>query len=326
MIKFSIIVPIYNIEKYVEKCIESLINQTYKNIEILLIDDGSTDSCPEICKKYEEKDNRIKYIRKENGGLSSARNCGLSNANGDYIWFVDGDDYIKNDALEILEKELIKNDYDVLCFNTYTGNEDGFKERNIQNSIETENIYQKYVISAPSACFKIFKHELLKKSNFKFREGIIYEDLAIIPSLLCYTDKIGFIEDYLYYYVTRNDSIMHVKKFNPNREHKYIALENLEGIFKENNLFDKYKNEIEYLYIKHLIITYSTELLIYDKKIYKERLKNAVKYMNEKFPNWTKNYYFNKEPFSKKIYVYAIKNEVYFIPKLINNLYKVVHG
>ena len=119
---------------------------------------------------------------------------------------------------------------------------------------------------------------------------------------------------------------MHVKKFNPNREQKYNALENLESKFIETNTFDMYKNEIEYLYIKHLIITYSSELLIFDKKIYAERLKKAINYMNEKFPSWIKNCYFKKEPISKRIYVYAIKNKVYFIPKLINNLYKIIHG
>ena len=108
----SIIVPIYNVELYLEKCIESIINQTYKNLEIILVDDGSTDSCGKICDEYAKKDNRIKVIHKINGGLSDARNKGMEIAKGKYIGFVDGDDYVASDMYETLYKFSVKNSLD----------------------------------------------------------------------------------------------------------------------------------------------------------------------------------------------------------------------
>ena len=100
--KISVIVPVYNVENYLRRCVDSIINQTYKNLEIILVDDGSPDNCPVICDEYAQKDSRIKVIHKENGGLSSARNCGMDMATGEYIGFVDGDDWIESDMYKFL--------------------------------------------------------------------------------------------------------------------------------------------------------------------------------------------------------------------------------
>ena len=117
MDKISVIVPVYNVEKYLDKCVESIVNQTYKNLEIILVDDGSTDSCPEICDEWAKKDNRIKVIHKPNGGLSSARNAGMDSMTGSYIQFVDSDDYIKSNMIEVMYGNIIKGDYDVCVCN-----------------------------------------------------------------------------------------------------------------------------------------------------------------------------------------------------------------
>ena len=115
--KISVIVPVYQVEKYLERCIESIIHQTYENLEIILIDDGSKDNCPAICDKYQKMDPRITVIHKENGGLSSARNAGLDIATGDLVTFVDSDDYIEKDMLEVLNSNLKENGCDIsVCF------------------------------------------------------------------------------------------------------------------------------------------------------------------------------------------------------------------
>ena len=113
----SIIVPIYNTEKYLEDCLQSILNQTFSDYELILVNDGSTDSSPEICEQYAERDGRIRVIHKENGGVSSARNCGIEIAQGNYIWFVDSDDTIAYDALQVLN-EYIREKPDLIVFNS----------------------------------------------------------------------------------------------------------------------------------------------------------------------------------------------------------------
>ena len=116
-IKFSIIIPVYNVEKYLNECVDSVLNQTYKYMEIILVDDGSTDSSPQICDSYAEKDNRIRAIHKENGGLSSARNAGIKNMTGDYVLFLDSDDFWDNNkALEHLSYIISEQKPDVVCY------------------------------------------------------------------------------------------------------------------------------------------------------------------------------------------------------------------
>ena len=111
--KISVVVPVYNVEEYLDQCVESLVGQTYKNLEVILVDDGSPDNCPAMCDEWAERDNRIKVIHKENGGVSSARNAALDIASGDYIGFVDSDDWIEPDMYEILIKNAKKYDADI---------------------------------------------------------------------------------------------------------------------------------------------------------------------------------------------------------------------
>ena len=135
----SIIIPVYKVEKYIYKCIDSVLNQTYKNLEIILVDDGSPDKCPEICEEYAKKDNRIKIIHKKNGGLSDARNAGLKVATGKYIGFVDSDDYIEKDMYQVLYNNIIKTNSDISIVNLKEVKENEIIENNVkdeQNTIE----------------------------------------------------------------------------------------------------------------------------------------------------------------------------------------------
>ncbi len=316
----SVIISVYNIEQYISKCIESVIKQREQNLEIILVDDGSTDASSIIVDKYAKKDNRIKVIHKINGGLSSARNAGLNVASGKYIFFVDGDDFIATNAIEVLAKTMKNHDYDIICFNHYVSYED--KDVKMYSKQRYWDVPDdvKYVISSPSACNRVYKRDFLIKNKLYFREGIIYEDLALIPSLVIFTSKICLIEDFLYYYVIRVNSIMHETKFKKNRDDKFIALETLTEYFTQNGLFDKYKNEIEYLYIRHLLIMYSLEILKYNKEIYMPRIHKAVDLMNNKFPNWTKNIYLKKEPIHTRIYLFTLKYKIIWMTNLISKI------
>ena len=190
MEKISIIVPIYNVEKYLEKCIKSILSQTYKNLEIILVDDGSPDKCGMICDKYKEIDDRIIVIHQENKGLSGARNTGLKNANGKYVCFIDSDDYINEHMIETLYENLIKTGSDIsICDFFQVKENENIKIKKIENAVKIMNkqeclkklLYHKYKLDIVT-WNKLYKQELF--NNIEFPEGKIYEDFATIPFLI----------------------------------------------------------------------------------------------------------------------------------------------
>jgi len=181
--KISVIVPIYNSEKYLERCLDSLIQQTYDNLEILLINDGSTDTSQQICEDYLKKDNRIKLYNKVNGGLSSARNLGLKEATGNFIGFVDSDDWIAADMYEILYNNIIKYNADaaevkMIKTDNYKKEVNSVKSKlHIYEGEKIKEFYLKYLLKTGdySFCPCLFRKELF--TNYKFREGMINTDL-----------------------------------------------------------------------------------------------------------------------------------------------------
>lgn len=221
MIKFSIIVAVYNIEKYIEQCIESIINQTYSAIEVILVNDGSTDNSLHILQEWQQKDRRIKIVNKKNGGLSSARNEGLKEATGDYVAYIDGDDWISLDMFERLSQKIYKFKQPEIVTYSYIE----YYSEDIQYiksyNINDDELYQgnqffeksKFKVQAWS---KIYKMSFLNKINLKFLEGRVHEDISYtIPLILC-ADKVINIDEPLYYYrQNRFGSIMaHIKENN----------------------------------------------------------------------------------------------------------------
>lgn len=255
----SIIVPIYNVEKYLPKCIESIINQTYKNLEIILVDDGSKDDCPKICDKYKKEDKRIKVIHKENGGLSDARNKGLEISKGKYLIFVDSDDYIDMHMVEKLYNDLIENNADISICNHYRDYQNGILEvKNFPNKkvVVTKeeifyNIYNNYSVPTIISWGKIYKKALFK--NIRYPLGKLHEDEAIIIDILANTSRISYFDEPLYYYVQRQDSI--TKQFN---------LKRLDIIPIHESRIEKIKNN------------YSKELLYLEYRAYIKRLIKII--------------------------------------------------
>lgn len=210
----SIIVPIYNVENQLDRCIESLINQTYKKIEIILVNDGSTDNSLKICNKYIEKDCRIKLIHKENEGLSAARNTGLNVAKGKYILYVDSDDYIEYDACE----QLLKGDVDNVdfivgaCRKIYNEKISYLKHTNIKPKISYKS--KDFIISsiknlewyAPS-WLNLYKRDFLLKNNLYHKAGYLFEDMEILPKIFLSASKISYVDYPFYNYVIRENSI-----------------------------------------------------------------------------------------------------------------------
>lgn len=215
----SIIVPVYKVEEYLPRCINSLINQTYKNIEIILVDDGSPDNCPKICDEYAQKDNRIKVIHKQNGGLSSARNEGIKEAKGEFISFVDSDDWVDPKFISCLHEIIVSNnaDFSSCLFCRTTGEQD----RKLFSETE-EIITDKKFICAMDEKFytgyawnKMYKRSIIVDNEIFFDESIFNgEDFPFVFEYLEYVNRGVFIRQDLYFYFIRQTSIMHTVKIS----------------------------------------------------------------------------------------------------------------
>ena len=215
----SIIVPVYNVKEYLEKCVDSILNQTYKNIEIILINDGSTDGSKELCDEIAKKDDRIMVIHKENGGVSETRNIGIDKSKGEYISFVDSDDYITPDFCETLYKALKENNADISSVKFRMVRENGEKiyepgeDINSLSIIET-NVYEGNEIIKETllmksfksyACTKLYKKELLQNNRFKV--GTNYEDLLFNYEVMKKANILAYINKECYFYLKRRNSI-----------------------------------------------------------------------------------------------------------------------
>lgn len=245
--KVSIIVPVYNVEKYLEKCLNSLINQDYKNVEIILVDDGSTDTSGEICDKFEKIDSRIKVIHKENNGVSSARNTGLKSANGDYICFVDADDYIMKDYVEYLYELLINNNADISLTTEMFGNFNTKQTKKIvQNIISGEDASEKilcYKIPIGVYC-KLFKKSFIDQNNISFFEDIFMGEGFNFNMLAFQNANTVSVGNKKIYYYRRDNSTSATTKFSIKKcENSLYAMEKMKKnlIIKTNRIIKSWE-------------------------------------------------------------------------------------
>ena len=216
--KISIVIPVYNVEKYLQECVDSVVKQSYKNIEIILVDDGSKDNSPKLCDELAKADDRIKVIHKENGGLSSARNTGMKVITGDYFVFLDSDDYwVDLDFLKNIVNEKLIMKPDIIVFGylkykklleEYTRNKDLENQINCVTKRETfKQLILNDKLHSP-AWNKIFSSKLLSKDTF-FIEGIYSEDIDWIARMIILANKIMYYDDYIYFYRENENSITH---------------------------------------------------------------------------------------------------------------------
>lgn len=245
--KISIIVPVYKVEKYIHKCIDSILAQTFTDFELILVDDGSPDNCGKICDEYAKKDKRIKVIHKKNGGLSDARNAGLEVAIGDYIGFVDSDDYIEHDMYEILYNICVNHNCEIASCSsiihysnkTIVNGGHGLKLYDKEEAMKTMlegKLYDEVV------WVKLFKRELFK--YIRFPAGKIYEDTAVTYKLIDKSNRVGCIGEAKYNYIKRDGSVM-------DNAVKNIKLD---GIDIYNDMYDfiklRYPNLIDLVALK----------------------------------------------------------------------------
>lgn len=313
----SIIVPIYNVEKYLKQCIESIISQTYRNIEIILVDDGSPDNCGKICDEYSQKDKRIIVLHKENGGLSDARNKGIDIAKGDYLTFVDSDDFVNIDYIEKLYNSIKFNNTKLAQCGISKVDENNeiieklnYEKNQIKTSHEILNeLYGKRLIENVVVWNKMYAKELFE--NIRFPVGKIHEDEFTTYKIFYSVDKISLLSDCLYNYRQTNESIIG-KKFNKKRLNLLEALEERMDFFKNRNEIDLYEKTLKF-YIEQLRLYYikvkkyvenSKEIQQDIKRKYKIEYKKFVKIKSKK----------TKEILKAKIF-YINSNLYYYIKK-----------
>lgn len=316
MKKVSIIVPVYNVEKYLNKCLDSLVNQTLTDIEIIVVNDGSPDNSKKIIDKYlKDYPDKIKYFEKENGGQGSARNLGLTKATGEYIGYVDSDDYVSVEMYEKMYQKAKENDADiVMCSHTIVY-EDSGKEMVEKLFLKTNDNKTNCFFNNAGVCNKIYKKELL--SNFEFRSKVWYEDIDFVTKVIMNANKIDVIDEGLYYYLLRQGSTMNNNNIEKNLD-ILKAFDSILTYLKENKKFAKYYEEVAYLAINHIYIAPIVRVInaknVTNKKIIIDKL---IKYMNDNFKDYRHNKYLYLLDRNKRIIYNLINNKQYWLIKLI---------
>ena len=314
MIKVSIIVPVYNVYNYLDKCLNSLVNQTLKDIEIIVVNDGSPDNSEEIIAKYQKAyPQKIKAYKKKNGGLSDARNYGIKKATGEYIAFVDSDDYVRHDMYQKMYTKAKSGNFDmVVCDLDYVYDDKKIRAySNIKS--DTTNIKKAMLNIYPAAWNKLFKRKYF--NNLEFKKNVWFEDVEFIYRLLPQIKTIGVVPEPFYQYIQREGSITRKQDM---RIYNYV--DNLNGIvnyYHDNNLYQEYKKELEYIYVRYMYATFIRQATNFDKLEYKKAVKEAKQNVKSIFPKYYKNSYFYRS--IKGLYLLTFN-------RIIANLvYKIYH-
>lgn len=289
-IKVSVIVPVYNVEKYLDKCLDSLGRQTLKDIEIIVVNDESPDNSQKIIDKYSKKYSVIHGYKKKNGGVSDARNFGIKEAKGEYIAFVDGDDYVSIDMYEKMYEKAKAGNFDVVVCDLNYVYEDGSIKR-VSSKIEkdTTNIKKTYVNMYPCVWNKIYKRGLFSK-KVEFKKGVWFEDVDFLYKIFPYIKNIGVVKEPFNQYVQRSGSI--TKTFDK-RLYNYVDnFNDLIVFYKDRGIYDEYKKELEYCYVRYLYATFIKQTAHFDKNEFDTAVDTAISNVKNNFPKYRLNKYF----------------------------------
>lgn len=289
--RFSIVVPVYNVEKYLPDCLNSILGQSYKDYEMIIVDDGTLDHSGEIADSYAVKyPGKIKVIHQKNTGLGGARNAGIAMASGEYLIFVDSDDYILPDMLESLNTCLSEYKDDILCFQMRYITERGsaVTAGHMETGAYRKLSREEFIIGKPTAWDKVYKASLFQKKNISFPLKMVHEDLATIPAMALYTDKIGSLDKQMYCYRLRKDSIIHrINVFQYNDLCR--ALDCIYQYYEREEKYEEFYSELEWLTVKQIIFFQITRFLEDGWNI--KCIKLAENFLAFKFQDYKNNRY-----------------------------------
>lgn len=313
MADISIIVPIYNAEKYLNKCIDSLVNQTKKELEFILVNDGSTDSSEDIIKSY--KDKRIKYFKNKNQGIGKTRNFGIDKATGKYLMFLDSDDYLDINACEKLYNKAIKEKSDLVVFDFYRV-EETLKEvtiNNFKSSSLKENPNLLLDINL-GPCNKLIKRELIDKNNTRFNEELKYEDTPFVTEIIKNANKISKLNEYLHYYVIHSNSETTV------RDERVFDIIKIIDIIRNQYKDEKYMEDIVNKLTVRTFTNYTIQQRVQkDLKVGMKFIDEAFSYMKKNIPNYKNNKYYETRGILRRT---VEKNK--FITKVYCSIYNLL--
>lgn len=295
-IKVSVVVPIYNAQKYLKDCIDSLVNQTLEEIEIILVNDGSTDSSLEIMKEYEQKNpEKIVCINKENGGQASARNVGIAKSRGAYIGFVDADDYVHIKMFQQLYEGTKKESVDmVTCDYEYIDYASNKKLTQYAKVHKIENKREMFIDPLVSPWNKLYRKQILMDTGVMFREGCVYEDTAFYMKLIPYIETSNFInEKFVYHYKHVSSTMNGVQTIKV--ADIFTILEDIYEYYKEQGFLEEYKEELEYFTVKLLLCSsFERITCVGDRCLRNELIKKTWNMIEESYPEYRNNNYLNQ--------------------------------
>lgn len=303
----TVIVPCFNMEKTIAACLDSLVNQSLKELEILVVDDGSTDKTADIISEYQKKYPQISMVHKENGGISSARNCGLAHLRTPYFGFVDSDDTVEPQMFEVMLKKIQKDQSDICVCNFIWEWSDHCKKH-------TEKKYwnEREMITGLMATLwnKIYRTDLVKKYNLSFPDGYRYEDAYFLYCLAGNPVKISFVDDYFVHYIQREGSITHTN--NEKVSDMIEIFKRITSYYRENGLLNDYREEIEFLYAKFFLgNSFLRASQIKEIKERKKVLKLHWDTLFENYPNFKQNRYLAGFSFMKRVYYMCFSKYTY---------------
>lgn len=322
MPKVSVIVPVYNVEKYLANCLDTLVKQTLDDIEIIVVNDGATDSSPRIIKEYADKYSNIIALDKPNGGLSDARNYGMPYATGEYIGFVDSDDYVDYDMYERLYNKAKEADYDVVECDLHHVFPDGTIDTEVGERIQDKK--QMLMMGRSVVWNKIYKRDWLLEIGVIFPKGCIYEDVEfycmLVPSIRTY----AYVDAASIYYVQRGDSINNKQTLKTLDIIKILT--HISDYYKGHGYYEEYHDALEFLYARILLCSsFSRMCRIPDKADRKKALTENWKCLEDNFPNWRKNEYLKELKSKNGIFMKSVNLATYkFYSKVFpKTIYKV---
>lgn len=318
--RFSVIVPVYNVEDYLEACVASVIAQTCRDYELILVDDGSTDQSGAMCDRLAQQ-YHCRVIHQENGGLGAARNTGIEAAQGDYLVFLDSDDFLSPDTLQGLSEEMDRVDADIYAFGFVTS--DG--TRDIAPFVDDLPYHQpltlrehpELLLTLPNAWTRVVRRILFLSSGVRFPSRVWYEDIRTTPKLSALAQVIDALPSTWYHYVQREGSITRNTNLDRNRE-IIDAFEDLLGWYRAQGLFDQYAPQLERLCIDHLYLAASVRVLRVDPK--HPLLKEFRDYLRKNFPNYQNNPLLGELPRSKHLAYTLLEGKHYRLLKLLFSL------
>jgi len=285
VVKISVIVPVYNMEEYLKRCLDSLLNQTLQELEIIAVDDGSTDSSPDILREYSAKSSKLKVLRKENGGLSDARNYGFLHSTGEYIGYVDSDDYVDPEMYEVMYNKAKEYNSDIVECNLH---------HTYGNNTEDTEIMKRYYTPRELLCHgrhivwnKIYLRSWLAKTHIQFPTGLIYEDVSFFLKIVPHISSYDYVDITPIHYVQRSGSV------NNDSKKTTQIFEILKGVldyYRESGFYSQYEQELEYMYARILLCSSFVRMCrIKNRVLRSEALTANLNELVENFPCWREN-------------------------------------